>query len=555
MNINKINRKILVVVSLLITVVLLMGFSNEEKYKKLIESFDVYSGFIRVLEENYYMDLDASVILDNAIMGILMSLDPYTVFYHSDETKEVELITEGTYTGFGISVREIDSLLTIVAVFKDSPAHKSGLKIGDVLYKIDSNNIINIDGDSLSNFTNGKENSIADVRVIRGKDTITKEVIREKIDNPDVSYTELFENKIGYIRLEQFTAKSPMEVLNAIEALHKQADTLNGLIFDLRYNPGGVIQSAVEICDYFLPPNEVIVTTKKENSEVKYDFKTENIAIESDLRLLILIDESTASSSEIMAGALQDLDRAVIVGTESFGKGLVQSFFTLPHDNTMKITTAKYYTPSGRCIQKKQYAKNYIKNSADTVKQFFTTKNGRKIKDASGITPDSIVDLAKYDNQIKELYANNVIFKFAVNLCRKYEKIPENLDDNLVFKDFIAYLDTINYEFQNSYASRMLEEVEDEYEENAAVNSKLEELKKIIIKENKKLIAEDKEDIMLFIYETIYEYFNPEINYFDYVQARDTQLNIAKEIIQSVKYNELLLNKIQEDENATKHRN
>lgn len=528
---------------MLVSALSMMGFSSSETYKKIIQTFDIYGEIIRVLQRNYVMPLDPDILLDNAIMGMLYSLDPYTAFYPAEDEKDVELMTQGTYTGFGISVLEIDSLITITSITEGYSAQKAGLRAGDIIIQIDTTSMVGLNADSLSNYTGGEAGSTAFVKVVRGMDTLAKTVLRQKIDRPDVSCTTLLEPNIGYVKLEQFTTQSSKEFRAALKKLKQDASNLDGLILDLRQNPGGVLSAAVDICDLFVPEKTKIVTIKGMVESENRDFEAMLPAEEANMKLIVLVDEGSASASEVLAGAMQDLDRAVILGEKSYGKGLVQSFFDLPYQNMIKVTTAKYYTPSGRCIQKRNFAKEYHKAEEDTMNHIFYTKNGRSVKDADGIMPDTLVTRHEYDDIVKYVYRDQYIFKFAIEYCRKLKELPQDYKINdAVFDKFMNYLDSVDYQYETVeiLLIKDLNEKTVEKKYSKETISKIETLKQEIINHNKKELQKNKADILHLIERDMFTYFYMEKDYYRENLMRDEQVAAACKLFHTPEYKKLL---------------
>jgi carboxyl-terminal processing protease len=489
------------------------------------------------------IDIDPDILFDNAVEGIMESLDPYTAYFPIEEEEKYELFTQGTYTGFGISVDEEDSMIVITRVTKDNSAYNAGLRAGDKIFQIDTVNMVGMSVDSLTNYTDGEEGSTAFVRIIRGADTLDKTLLRDKIDSPDVPYYGIIDGDIAYIRLAHFTTSSVSEFRAALNDMKEQNENLAGLIIDLRGNPGGVLTASTGIADLFLPEDTLITSTKGKNNYQPVLYKSEYPAEEPEMKVAILINGSSASASEALAGAFQDLDRGVILGTQSFGKGLVQSFFSLPFDNKIKITTAKYYTPSGRCIQKRNFADEYRLTPEDTTTVKFTTRNGRPLKDAAGIIPDSTIERPEYDEIVSDLYYNNAIFNFAVKQSRKLGKLPDGYKlGNEEFDDFLDFLKETEYK-PDTYEHRLIESLnehiaEKEYDEQ--VINEVKNLETVFEKTNLQDVVENKEPIMELIEQDIYSYYYKEDEYTLDNIDKDIQAITACKILKSDTYQKLL---------------
>ncbi len=366
----KINHKIKYIFIISMAVIS-FGFTANDYYK-INKSFDIFGALFREVAANYVLEIDPEILIKSGIEGMLATLDPYTEFYDDANEDDLELLTNGTYTGFGFTVANIDSLLTIISLREGNSAFANKLRIGDKIYSIDSTVVLHMDIDNLKKYTRGKSGSKALVKILRDgiKDTLSFTLTRENINLPNVTYSGFMKNNIGFIKVERFSKNTALDVRLAINSLRSQ-NKLSGLVIDLRDNPGGLLAAAVSLCEIFVPKGSLIVSTKGNSPNFNNEYRSMMDPSEPDLPLAILINESSASASEIVAGAIQDLDRGLVIGRRSFGKGLVQSIIDLPYKTSLKITTSKYYTPSGRCIQKIKYgdlySKKEIKENTDTT--------------------------------------------------------------------------------------------------------------------------------------------------------------------------------------------
>ncbi len=534
-------KSILVIVTGITLSLIVMGFTNSERYRKVIEHFDIYSELIKVLDREYIYELDLSTLLNNSLKGIFESLDPYTVYYPEQDNEEVEIIQTGIYTGFGISVKNIDSILTITSVAMGTPAHKSNVRPGDIILEIDTAKTKYMKADSLAHFSKGEEGSTVFVKVLRGVDTLYKTFLRKRINQPDVLFSKVFDGNTGYIKLVSFTNKTLKDVQDCISALKKESK-IDNIIIDVRSNPGGRMISAVDVCDIFLPENELVVSTKGRNMANNREYKTSMPASEKDTRLVVMINDRSASASECLAGAIQDLGRGVIIGEKSYGKGLVQSFFNLPYDGYVKMTTAKYYTPSGRCIQKRSIAQEYHEKDIDT-NQVFYTSNGNKVVDSDGIEPDSTVKYYHYEDIVLELYYEDIIFKYAVDYARRLDTIKTGYRmTDADFNAFLSYIDSIDYQYDTD-ETRMLQSLKEEYVDSLKVDEikqNLDALQESIHKYNKKQLIASKKMILSLLEQEVYAYFYMEEQYYDMLLDEDPQALAAREILKNGKYEELL---------------
>lgn len=417
--------------------VFLLGF--KDYYYRINKSFDIFGAAFRELNSHYVEEIDPEEVVERAISGMVEDLDPYTYFLDKADEKDFDNLTDGSYVGVGISVGVIDSSLTVTGIREGYSAHKKGLRIGDRIYKIDSSLVLNQDGDYLSQFTEGAPGSFLNMKVIRGArgDTLDFLLMREKIDVNTVTYSGFVSDSIAYIKLERFGQKSAYEVKSALNKMKDQG--MKALILDLRNDPGGVLQAAVDISSLFLPSGTLVVAARGRDPSNDREYVTKGDPAFPDLPIVALINEYSASASEAVAGALQDLDRAVIAGQNSFGKGLVQSIYPLPHDRAIKITTAKYYTPLGRCVQKEDYFDS--EKDEDAEPREFATASGRVLYEADGIAPDTTFPEEERSEIVAELIYSGAIFKYVSLVTADMDSIPS--DFKVSDRDFQQFVDAI----------------------------------------------------------------------------------------------------------------
>jgi len=427
--------------------------SNGFEVLKNLELMDLIYQHI----EMYYVDdPQPGNMGKTAIDAMLRELDPYTVYYHESNMEDYRLMTTGQYGGIGALIRKIDNYSYIAEPYEGNPAFKAGVKAGDKIISIDDVPMKNKDSEEVSTALKGPKGSTIQVKVERNGSELTIPITRDEIKLPDVPYSGMLNEKIGYIKLNSFTQTASADVKTAFDGLKQKG--MESLVLDLRGNGGGLLIEAVRIVNMFVKKDQPVVTTKGRIKEENRIYKTTDMPLDLTIPLVVLIDGGSASASEIVAGSLQDLDRAVIIGTNSYGKGLVQRTFDLKYGSKVKITISKYYTPSGRCVQRLEY---YDKENgekpkviADSLVKTFTTANGRKVIDGRGIEPDFDIDQLKYSRLTATLVTSNIIFNYATEYARKHPTIAEAKTFKLTEEEYAQFEEyVLKQEFTYSTAS------------------------------------------------------------------------------------------------------
>lgn len=374
-----------------------------------------------------------------AIDAMLKELDPYTVYYHESNIEDYRLLTTGQYGGIGALIRQMGDYTFISEPYEDCPAAKSGVKAGDKILTIDGKNMAKKTSDEVSDALKGPKGTSIEVEIERkgeGKKKIT--IARDEIKIPDVPYFGMLKGEVGYVKLNSFTQTASADVKKAIQKL--QADGAKQLVLDLRGNGGGLLIEAVKIVNFFVPKNQVVVTTKGRVKEENHVYTTLDEPFAFEMPLAVLVDGGSASASEIVSGSLQDLDRAVIIGETSYGKGLVQRTYDLKYGSKIKITIAKYYTPSGRCVQRLEYYDKEnnakVKEIPDSLLKSFQTKNGRKVIDGRGIEPDLKVESPDLSRLTAVLITSNSVFNYATDFVLTHPTIATAEDFSLSDSDY-----------------------------------------------------------------------------------------------------------------------
>jgi carboxyl-terminal processing protease len=449
--------RIIIVVSLLLIAGISTGFlvNQESRDFRIAKNLDIFFSLFRELNTFYVDEIDPDKVIKAGIDNMLKTLDPYTVYFPESEADEFAILTTGKYGGIGSLVRPSGDYAVISEVYKGFPADKAGIKPGDILKKVDGLTLKGMATDKVSEKLKGNPGTEINVTIERnGKDS-DYSLKREKISMPPVPYYGMIDSKTGYIRFTNFTQNCIDDVKSALNDL--KSKNAQQIILDLRGNPGGLLTEAVEIVNLFVPEGNEVVSTKGKVKQFDEDFKTTRQPVDEKIPLAIIINRGSASASEIVAGAIQDLDRGVIIGQRSYGKGLVQITRPLSYNTQLKVTTAKYYIPSGRCIQARDFLHPNEDGSVgiipDSLISEFKTRNGRIVKDGGGIAPD-IEELPDPLSQISsELFLRNYIFDYATNYYWSHPdvKSPEEFKfTDQDYNDFKTFLVNRKFSYKTS---------------------------------------------------------------------------------------------------------
>ncbi|MFM6946933.1 MAG: S41 family peptidase [Flavobacteriales bacterium] len=434
----RIKNSIILVVLFFLSISFSKAQSNSFETLKSLEIMDqIYEHL-----ELYFVDETKNgQLAKTAIDAMLKELDPYTVYYHESNIEDYRLMTTGQYGGIGALIRKMDDFSYISEPYAGKPAQKAGLKAGDKIISIDGKSMEKKTTEEVSDALKGPKGTTFELVVERAGSKQNFRITRDEIKLPDVPYFGMLQDKVGYIKLNSFTQTAAADVKSAIEKL--QAQGMQELVLDLRGNGGGLLIEAVKIVNFFVPKNQVVVTTKGRVQEENRTYKTLEEPFAPDMPLVVLIDGSSASASEILAGSLQDLDRAVVLGETSFGKGLVQRTYDLKYGSKIKITIAKYYTPSGRCVQRLEYYDKENgqkpKEVADSLLKTFYTKNGRPVIDGRGIEPDVKVELPDLSRLAAMLLVKNHIFNYATQYAQTHPSIAAAASFHLDDQEYAAF--------------------------------------------------------------------------------------------------------------------
>ncbi len=479
--------------------------AQEQNNFEISKNLEIYGNVLRQLNLNYADDIKPGELTQTAIDKMLQGLDPYTIYIPESRIEDFELMSKGEYGGIGAMIQKLGDWVVISEPYEGFPAQKAGLKAGDEIRAIDGESAKGKTTKEVSDRLKGTPGTEVQITIRHydaDKDTVYT-IKREKIKIPNVPYYGMISDDIGYISLLQFSDNAGNDVKNAFLDLKSKHPGLKGIVFDLRSNGGGLLNEAVNIANIWLPKGQKIVTTKGKRKENTHSYYTKNKAVDTKIPLVILVDGGTASASEIVSGSMQDLDRGVIIGQRTFGKGLVQNVLPLPYNSKIKVTIAKYYIPSGRCIQKINYFDRETgerpEKVPDSLISEFKTKNGRIVYDGGGIEPDIKMKERQFNQVTGDLYAQNYIFKFANQFVLNHPSIPPpsefTISDSTfeAFKKFVG--DKFDYKTETEELIKRLKESAQREEYAAALDSTIKKLEQEVKEEKKKDLDKNKEEI------------------------------------------------------------
>jgi carboxyl-terminal processing protease len=439
-----------------------------ENYFEISKNLEIFTSLYKQLNIYYVDETKPGDLMKTSIDAMLKSLDPYTVYYPESKIEDYRFMTTGQYGGIGALINTIDGEVTITEPYEGFAAHKAGLKAGDIIKQIDGKEISDLNQEEISSLLKGQAGTDVKLEIKRPseKDNLTISFKREEVKIPDVPYYGMLDEEVGYIALSSFTKTASQEVQAAFMDL-RDKQGMKKLVFDLRGNGGGLLREAINIVNLFVPKGTEIVSTKGKLNEWNEMRSGLNEPLDLEMPLIVLVNGSSASASEIVSGALQDLDRALVLGQTTFGKGLVQQTKDLEYNAKLKLTVAKYYIPSGRCIQKLDYSHrdefgNVIEVPDSLIKPFYT-KNGRPVFDGRGVYPDVVVDDENLSNILNGLLSNHIVFKYATDYASSHSEIakPNTFDlgnDGFsVFKEY-AEAKPFEYDTRTEYLLEKLKE-------------------------------------------------------------------------------------------------
>jgi carboxyl-terminal processing protease len=532
----KIVLKKKIIIPVLACVVYFSTTAFRNDFFEIAKQIEIFTTLFKELNMNYVDETNPGDLMDTAIKSMLADLDPYTNFMNEQDVEAARINNTGDYTGIGAKIKTLKDKLVVVEPYKDYPADKAGLKAGD--------EIINVGGTIISNYKDhagdllkGAPDSSVEVIFLRQGETKKATIKRAEVEIKAVPHFSMINDKTGYIVLSRFSKKAHAETNYALRDLKAQG--ADKIILDLRGNPGGLLNEAIKIVNLFVPKGQLVVTTKSKVKKYNRTYVTQNEPIDTKIPLVILIDGNSASASEIVSGALQDLDRAVIVGSRSFGKGLVQRPKQLTYGTQVKITISRYYTPSGRCIQSLDYWNRNEKGEAVRVKQenynVFKTKNGRQVFDGGGVFPDKTIGAPINATVTKAIVDSDLIFDYAT----KYYYNHKNIDiidlelSDQDFKDFKYFLISNNFSFETDTEKALKKafEVSIDEELNDNIQKDYNTLISNLYTSKTTVIDENKDYLLKLLTEDIVKRYVYREGLYDYYKTHDSDIKKATEIL------------------------
>ena len=514
--VKKFSLSFIVIVFCLLNTINSFSQIDDEKYFEMNKAIETFGSVFKSLHSNYVDELNSGDLVKTAIDAMLAKLDPYTNFYPESEMEEVKLQYLGQYGGIGALIHYKNGIVYISEPYEGLPAYKAGVKAGDAILSIDGESAKGKTSNQVSEKLRGQAGTEIELELERDGKIIKKTFRREDIQLPNVPYFGMIDSVVGYIKLNEFTKEASKHVQEAFENLKRQ--NMQYLIFDLRGNGGGLLQEAVNIVNLFVDKGQVVVSTKAKTVEKNSVFKTTKKAIDTKIPIVVLIDGTSASASEIVSGSLQDFDRAVIMGQCSFGKGLVQNILPLIYNSQIKVTVSKYYIPSGRCIQAIDYSHRDKDGNAnkipDSLRTAFKTKGGRTVYDGLGIEPDITIEPEYASNIAIALISKFLCFDYATKFVEENPNIASAKDFEItdeIYNDFIEFLKDKDYNYTTTSEKILDDLITSAKKEKLGENTlkEIELIKTQIAEDKKEDLIKYKEDIKeILLSEIVVRYYN-----------------------------------------------
>ena len=530
----------------ILSIFLFVGVSFKDDFFEISKQIEIFTTIYKTINQNYVDETNPAELMDKAIKSMLADLDPYTNYFNEADVIKFKINNTGEYTGIGAIITRKEDKLIVKEPYKGFPADKAGLRAGDEITQIGDVLLADFKDDA-SQLMKGAKGTKIDVKYLRQGKQLSTQLVLDEVAIKAVPFYGMVDDKTGYIVLTQFNAKASSETKEALEKLKE--DGAKQIILDLRGNPGGLLNEAVNICNLFVPKGETIVTTKSKNSKYNNTNKTTKEPVDTEIPLVVIVDGKSASASEIVAGGLQDLDRAVIVGSRSFGKGLVQRPFDMTYGTQVKVTISKYYTPSGRCIQALNYAHKDKNGKAIRTEEknynAFKTQKGRTVYDGGGILPDVVLENTKTSAIAEALQKNDAVFNYATYYYYKNpnlgDKIPTITDADIV--DFKAFLkrEKISLDTETEIALKNMLEKAKKENVDAAIATEYQQLLNALEKSEETLIDKNSKEIKNLILDEIIKRYQYKEGLYQYYIKNNFEVKKAVEVLNDKpEYNKIL---------------
>ncbi len=534
-----------IIIPVVASAFLFIGTSFKDDFFEIAKQIEIFTTLFKELNRNYVDETNPGELMDKAIKGMLNSLDPYTVYFNEQDVVRFKINNTGEYTGIGALLTRKEDKLIVKEPYKNFPADKAGLKAGDEIIQV-GDVLLSDFKDEASQLFKGTKNTKIDIKYIRQGKVTTTQIILDEVEIKSVPFFAKINDNTGYIVLSHFNKKASLETKEALEQLKR--DGAERIILDVRDNPGGLLNEAVNICNLFVPKNEIIVTTKSKIDKHNSTYKTSKDPIDTEIPLIILVNDRSASASEIVAGALQDLDRAVVVGSRSFGKGLVQRPVDLTYGTQLKVTISRYYTPSGRCIQALDYSRKDKNGMAIKTEEqnynAFKTRKGRTVYDGGGIQPDVELEETKSSPIANALLRNDGIFNYVTLYYYKNpnlgNRIPVISDtDYLDFKQFLK-TQKFSFDTETELALKNTLAVAKKEKLDESILVEYQQLLTALQKSENALLDKNQKEIKNLMVDEIIKRYQYQEGLYQYYIKNNSEIKRSVSILNNAEYKKIL---------------